>query len=128
MSLYDQIKEAADKLLAEAKQLTAPDIPIFKRWGALLDMVTDVVLVVQRVDASGAEKRALAQQVFEQIYDLLAAYDIPYVPEFIERPAEAALKPTVIAAFMDAVDRLVARLNKADAWATLAPTVPGVMA
>jgi len=120
--LYEQIKEAAEELLTKAKDLVSSDIPIIQRWGILYDMVTDVVLVVQQVAAPGDEKRKLAQQLIEQLYDVLAAYDIPYVPEFIERPAEKSIKPVVVDAIMDFVDRTVARFNRADAWATLSVT------
>lgn len=120
MDLYQLIQEQAAQLVESAKKIISADTPFAERFAILVDTVSDVVLLVERVAAPGPEKRALAQQIIEQLYDILAAYDIPYIPGIIESRIEAHLKPHFVEACLQLVDRLVARFNRTNAWGTLA--------
>lgn len=44
----------------------------------------DVVSVLKQFTAPGADKRKAAQEALDEVIDMVVAYDIPQVPNFVE--------------------------------------------
>lgn len=119
MDLFEQIAAEAAVIVEKVKLAITGDMPFADRLATVFDSLTDVVLLMERVSAPGADKRELAGRVLGQLYDVLAVYDIPYIPNFLESRLEASLKPHFVEAGLALVDRLVARFNRTNAWVAL---------
>lgn len=119
MDLYDQIAAGAAELVEKAKLIISPDTAMTDRLAILLDTINDVVVLAERVIAPGEQKRLLAERVIGELYDVLAAYDIPYIPGFIETKIEVQFKPVFVETCLKLVDRLVDRFNRTNAWGAL---------
>ncbi len=119
MDLYEQIAAEAQQLLDRVKNIVTGEMSFADRLAEMWDAVTDVVLLTEKVMVPGPQKRELAGRIIGELYDVLAAYDIPYVPGFLEDRLESSLKPHFVEAGLALVDRLVARFNRTNAWAVL---------
>lgn len=115
MSLYDDLKAAIDKIIADYKAANADGKLSFSEIFELVGnaVATFVQLVETYGGTSGAEKKAAVLQAIEQLFDeVIIPIDIKGIPNFLEPIADRALKQLVLALADGWIDSIVNIFNK----------------
>lgn len=115
MSLYDDIKEAIDKIIADYKAANADGKLSFTEIFTLVGnaVATFVQLAEQCAGKTGAEKKAAVLQAIEQLFDeVIIPIDIKGIPNLLEGIVDRAFKQLVLALADGWVDSIVNIFNK----------------
>lgn len=82
------IKVKMQELVVSAKAKAADGkITLAEGWQLLQEGVQDAVYIVDQLQVSGVDKKALVLQAAQQLYDnVIAPIDIPFIPNLVVEP------------------------------------------
>jgi len=115
MSLYDQLKEAIDEIIANYKAANADGKLTFSEIFTLLgNAVATFVQLTESLGAgSGADKKAAVLEAISQFFDeVIIPIDIKGVPNLLEGIVDQSLKQLVLTLADGWVDSIVNIFNK----------------
>ena len=114
--LYDQIRKEVEALVAEGRALAADGLAWGEAWTLATRAFGAIVKIVETVNASSADKRELAVFCVDKFtMAFLDAWDIPKIPNFIERGVDRMIHAAVVAVAGQIIDGIVDRFN-AGGW------------
>jgi len=112
--LYDQVREEVEALIEQGKQAVADGLSWAEGWALLNRTYEAVIGIVDRIQASNVAKKALALQLIDRYYaEVVAPIDIPYVPDWLEKPViDPAIGQAVHVIADRAFDEIIRRLKE----------------
>lgn len=125
--ILDLVKEEVEKIIRHYKDLAADGLSLSEGWQLIQLATSSLVQVAERLQGvSGEQKKAAVMAALEELIDhVLAQWDIPWVPDMLERAVfDPMLKRIMMAFASGAVDAVVTLLNKTNGWLPPAPESP----
>jgi hypothetical protein len=113
-TLYDEVKEAIDKIVAKYKELAVDGLTFTEMWTLFNNATATLVQLVEKYgDYTGEEKKAVVLQALDHFYDeVIEPIDIKAIPNFIEPIVDKAMKELLLVLAGPAIDALVNIFNK----------------
>ena len=110
--LYDQIRREIEALIAEGRALAADGLTLGEAWTLAIKAFEAIVKIISTVNTSNADKRELAVFCVDKFtLAFLEAWDIPRIPNFIERGLDRVIHTAVVAIAGQVIDGIVDRFN-----------------